>query len=60
MKMNTSMKQSARLKPLHPHLTPEDRFEADLRLLHRALCVWERKNQRVAAGIEIEVARFNS
>ncbi len=55
MKTNTSIKQPARLKPLHPRLTPEDRLEADLRLLHRALCVWERKNRRVAAAIKIEV-----
>jgi hypothetical protein len=51
MKTNTSTKQPARLKPLHARLTPEDRFEADLRLLHRALCLWERKNRRSAAGI---------
>jgi len=52
MKTNTSIKQPERLKPLHPRLTPEDRLESDLRLLHRALCLWERKNQRVAAGIQ--------
>jgi hypothetical protein len=51
MKTNTSIKQPARLKPLHPRLTREDRFEADLRLLHRALCLWERKNRRIAAAI---------
>jgi hypothetical protein len=57
MKTNTSepIKQAARLKTLRPHLTPEDRLERDLRLVHRALCVWERKNQRVAVGIEIGV-----
>jgi hypothetical protein len=55
MKTNTSTKQPTPLKPLHPRFTPEDRFEADLRLLHRALCVWERKNRHVATGIEIEV-----
>ena len=61
MKTNTSetIKQAARLKTLRPHLTPEDRLERDLRLVHRALCVWERKDRNVAAAIEIEVVRFN-
>jgi len=57
MKTNTSIKQPAPLKPLHPRLTPEDRFESDLRLLHRALCLWERKNQLGSVPVNHPYAR---
>ena len=45
METNTAEKKKRRvyLKPLNPRLTPEDRLEADLRLLSRALRAWELK-----------------
>jgi hypothetical protein len=36
-------KRRVYLKPLNPRLTPEDRLDADLRLLSCALCAWELK-----------------
>ena len=36
-------KRRVYLKPLNPRLTPEDRLDADLRLLSRALSAWERR-----------------
>jgi len=45
METNTAEKKKRRvyLKPLNPRLTAEDRFDADLRLLSRALRAWERR-----------------
>ena len=43
METNTAEEKKCRvsLKPLNPRLTPEDRLDADLRLLSRALRAWE-------------------
>ena len=43
METNTAEEKKWRvyLKPLNPRLTPEDRLDADLRLLSRALRAWE-------------------
>jgi hypothetical protein len=45
MATNTAEKKKRRvyLKPLDPRLTAEDRLDADLRLLSRALRAWECK-----------------
>ena len=45
METNTAEKKKRRvyLKPLNPRLTAEDRLDADLRLLSRALRAWECK-----------------
>jgi hypothetical protein len=45
METNTAEKKKRRvfLKPLNPRLTAEDRLDADLRLLSRALRAWERR-----------------
>jgi len=45
MKTNTAIKQPARLKPLRTHITPDDHFEEGMRLLARALRVWELKRR---------------
>jgi len=45
METNTAEKKKRRvyLKPLNPRPTAEDRLDADLRLLSRALRAWERR-----------------
>jgi hypothetical protein len=48
---NDKIKPPARLKPLRPHRTADDRLEKDLRLLSFALRVWKGKNHRRVAGI---------
>jgi hypothetical protein len=51
MQNDKMTKPPARLKPLRPHRTADDRLEKDLRLLSFALRVWEGKNHRRVAGI---------
>ena len=48
METNTAEEKKCRvsLKPLNPRLTPEDRLDADLRFLSRALHAWECKCDR--------------
>jgi hypothetical protein len=45
MQNDKMIKPPARVKPLRPHITPDDHFEEGMRLLARALRVWELKRR---------------
>jgi hypothetical protein len=50
MQNNKMIKARAPVKPLPPHITPDDHFEEGMRLLARALRVWELKRRWPDAG----------
>jgi len=45
VKTNTTKQRPVQPKPLRPHITPDDRFEEGMRLLARALRIWELKRR---------------